>query len=66
MLSESTTSLVAPNLRKMGSFTNLEARISKGVCVDIVKESAGFRGGSDGKESTSNEGGPGFDPWIGV
>ena len=26
----------------------------------------GCPGGSDGKESTSNEGGTGFDPWIGV
>ena len=64
MLSESTASLVAPNLRKMGSVTNLEARISKGVCVDIVKESEGFRGGSDGKESICPCRRHGFAPWV--
>ena len=54
----------APNLRKMGSVTNLEARISKGVCVAIVKESVGFHGGSDGKESVCQCRRHGFDPWV--
>ena len=48
----------------MGSVTNLEARISKGVCVAIVKESVGFPGGPEGKESTCQCRRHGFDPWV--